>query len=106
MNIYKYTITRLDNTEGPKFVYVLNDKPIDGKILICMDAGIRASDFHLYGVNVSIEAVQWNGENSQDIANFLGEAMYGEWVSTISIITAEGEAEASFGDYITKVANG
>ena len=53
MNIYRYVITRRDNTEEPKIVYLFRDTPIDGKILICINAGIRASDFPLYSVDVS-----------------------------------------------------
>lgn len=63
MNIYRYTITRRDNTEEPKIVYLLADNPIDGKILICIDAGISASDFHLYRVDVAKVEAHTQDEN-------------------------------------------
>ena len=55
---------------------------------------------------VVIEAVQWNGSNSQEIANFFGEVMYGEWANTIPIVTLKGTMEASLGDWIIKGVNG
>ena len=50
---------------------------------------------------VVIEAVQWNGSNSQEIAKF-----FGEWIDTIPIVTLEGTMEASLGDWIIKGVNG
>ena len=55
---------------------------------------------------VVIEAVQWNGSNSQEIAKFFGEVMYGEWVDAIPIATLEGTMKTSLGDWIIKGANG
>ena len=55
---------------------------------------------------VVIEAMQWNGSNSQEIAKFFGEAVYGEWIDTIPIVTLEGTMEASLGDWIIKGVNG
>lgn len=54
---------------------------------------------------VVIEAVQWNGTNSVEVARFMGESLYGEWVNEISIRTLEGVMTASLGDWIIKGVN-
>lgn len=55
---------------------------------------------------VVIEAMQWTGNNSFDIAKFMNEPLYGEWTNEISIRTLEGVMTASLGDWIIKGVNG
>lgn len=55
---------------------------------------------------VVIEAVQWTGSNSFEIAQFMNESLYGEWVNEVSIRTLEGTMTASIGDWIIKGVSG
>jgi hypothetical protein len=62
---------------------------------------------------VVIEAIQWNGKNTPEIANFM-EVMIrtktspeqGNPLGKITIETLEGDMTASIGDWIIKGVNG
>lgn len=54
---------------------------------------------------IVVEAVQWNGKNSEDIMLFMGHCKLGK-DSHILIPTLEGRSRASKGDYIIKGING
>lgn len=54
---------------------------------------------------VEIEAVQWSGENNEEIKRFLGVGDAGDYFFTqkyIGIHTLEGIMKASVGDYIIR----
>lgn len=57
---------------------------------------------------VVIEAVQWTGDNAQEICDFVGEhfAFHVTDRSTLLINTLEGVHYASLGDYIIKGVKG
>lgn len=55
---------------------------------------------------VVIEAVKWNGDNSDEIYAFFGEQSWGEFVGAFSIKTLEGVMMATPGDWIIKGVKG
>jgi hypothetical protein len=70
---------------------------------------------------VVIEALQWTGENLQEVIGFTGKhPRWGEWFSSweeyearvnadggvFKIITLEGTMEASIGDWVIRGVNG
>ena len=55
---------------------------------------------------VVIEAMQWNGDNSQEIAAFMNKTILSDWIDDILIITLEGTMKASLGDWIIRGVNG
>lgn len=56
---------------------------------------------------ITIEAVQWTGENIKEIGHFTrGKAHYNVWLDTFEIKTLEGTMIANVGDYIIKDING
>ncbi len=59
---------------------------------------------------VVVEAIQWTGENFEELADFVGEsarrAKYDESDISIKIYTLEGTMTASPGDYIIKGIKG
>ncbi|MCT6922791.1 hypothetical protein [Metasolibacillus sp.] len=59
--------------------------------------------------HIEIEAIQWNGENNEEIMQFLGMGDAGDYFLTkkyIGIHTLEGIMKASVGDYIIKGIQG
>ncbi len=54
---------------------------------------------------VVIEAVQWTGDNSDEIYAFIGEEPFGVFVDDIAIRTLEGVMTASIDDWIIKGVN-
>ena len=54
---------------------------------------------------VTIEAIQWNGENLSKIDEFT-ESKVKNHESVLIIPTLEGDMEVSIGDYIIKGVNG
>lgn len=54
---------------------------------------------------VTIEAIQWNGENLLEIQRFMGSTVENHW-SVLIIPTLEGNMYASLNDYIIKGVNG
>lgn len=54
---------------------------------------------------VVIDAIQWNGENFQEISEFVGEHLI-ETEKSIQIKTLEGNHILSVGDYIIKGIKG
>jgi hypothetical protein len=58
---------------------------------------------------VTIEALQWMGENLNEVRDFVGEHLqfkYRSGVPRIYIKTLEGDLFAAVGDYIIKGVNG
>lgn len=67
---------------------------------------------------VEVEAIQWNGNNLEEIKKFVGEQLEYDIIDTawqvgkgaphviVKIKTLEGVMEASVGDYIIKGING
>jgi hypothetical protein len=55
---------------------------------------------------VVIEAVQWRGENSGEIYQFINESPFGDFIGDISIRTIAGLMTASLNDWIVKGASG
>jgi hypothetical protein len=55
---------------------------------------------------VVIDAIQWNGENLEEVKDFFDGTAWGYSVDTIAIPTLEGTMEASKGDYIIKGIKG
>ena len=58
---------------------------------------------------VIIEALQWTGENINEVRDFVGEHLqfkHRSGVPRIYIKTLEGDLHASVGDYIIKGVNG
>lgn len=53
---------------------------------------------------IIVDAIQWNGENTKEIINFVGEV--DEVNSGLLIFTLEGVMTASVGDYIIRGING
>lgn len=51
---------------------------------------------------IIIEAVQWNGENSNEVYEFMNEQPYGDFVYEILVFTPEGAASAFLNDWIVK----
>lgn len=56
-------------------------------------------------VPVVIEALEWNGNNKDEVMNFVGSNIYFKGSSAF-IVTLEGDMEASVGDYIIKGVKG
>jgi hypothetical protein len=57
---------------------------------------------------VEVEAVQWTGDNADEIERFAGDA-YETWlpsVDKVAICTLEGEMTASVGDWIIRGVQG
>jgi hypothetical protein len=56
---------------------------------------------------VEIDAVQWDGDNQREIADFLGDDFAG-WRADAKVLvrTAEGELTASRGDWIIRGVQG
>jgi len=55
---------------------------------------------------VVIEAIQFNGENQSDVAEFMGEMIRTNFFPDILIETLEGTMKANIGDYIIKGVKG
>jgi hypothetical protein len=55
---------------------------------------------------VVIEAIQFNGENQDDVAEFMGEMIRTNFFPDILIETLEGTMKANIGDYIIKGVKG
>lgn len=56
---------------------------------------------------ITIEAVQWTGENIKEIEHFTrGKARYNLWLDTFEIKTLEGTMIANVDDYIIKGVKG
>ena len=56
---------------------------------------------------VVIEAIQWTGDNSEQIINFLGDALRGPMRNgAIEIYTLEGIISVSVGSYVIKGVRG
>lgn len=55
---------------------------------------------------VDVEAVRWDGENKEEILEFIGDAQETNFDPELSIKTLEGWHCASVGDYIIKGVNG
>ena len=56
---------------------------------------------------ITIEAVQWTGENIKEIERFTrGNAHYNLWLDTFEIKTLERIIIVNVGDYIIKGVNG
>ncbi|QCH29261.1 hypothetical protein EZN00_02894 [Clostridium tyrobutyricum] len=55
---------------------------------------------------VEIEAVQWKGNNSTEIHDFVRKHMSKDINGELYIYTLEGNLHASIGDYIIKGVNG
>ena len=56
---------------------------------------------------VVIEAVQWTGENIEEILDFVGlDGIYDYLRKSLEIATLEGDMKASMGDFIVKGVNG
>ena len=63
---------------------------------------------------ISIEACQWNGNNEEELRQFVGSDIYfdtndrvkREGVKNIYIITLEGQMRGHIGDYIIKGIQG
>lgn len=53
---------------------------------------------------VVIEAIQWNGENLQEILKWVGDKAY--YSDGLYIKTLEGDLKASIGDFIIKGIKG
>lgn len=51
---------------------------------------------------VVVEAMQWNGDNSQEIAKFLDRAVSSNWIDTITIATLSVAIKAFRGDWIVR----
>lgn len=56
-------------------------------------------------VPVVIEALEWDGNNKDEVMNFVGSSIYFKGSSAF-IVTLEGDMEASVGDYIIKGVKG
>ena len=55
---------------------------------------------------VVIEAIQWTGDNKEEIKEFLGESRRKIPGNGLQIYTLEGIMDASIGDYIIKGVKG
>ena len=55
---------------------------------------------------VVIEAIQFNGENQGDVAEFMGEMIRTNFFPDILIETLDGTMKANIGDYIIKGVKG
>ena len=55
---------------------------------------------------VVIEAVQWTGDNKDEIRDFIDRAMYTFKNGALLILTLEGDHKANIGDFIIKGVNG
>lgn len=55
---------------------------------------------------IVIEAIQFNGENQREIADFMGEMIRTNFFPDIYIETLEGTMKANIGDYIIKGIKG
>lgn len=56
---------------------------------------------------ITIEAVQWTGENIKEIEHFTrGKTRYNLWLDTFEIKTLEGTMIANVDDYIIKGVKG
>lgn len=55
---------------------------------------------------VVIEAVQFTGDNNEEIREFVGQSGFVDRASLWKIATLEGAMTASFGDWIIKGVNG
>ena len=60
---------------------------------------------------IPIEALQWTGDNKQEIINFIDDNTRYQFIKTstsynLYISTLEGEMKASIGDYIVKGVDG
>lgn len=54
---------------------------------------------------IPIAAVQWNGENIDEVSAFIGENIT-QYNNTLTIKTLEGDMWAAVGDYILRGVNG
>lgn len=54
---------------------------------------------------VVIEALQWTGENNQEVCFFLGQLDIDAW-NRVTICTLEGTMRADIGDWIIKGVKG
>ena len=54
---------------------------------------------------VTIDAIQWNGENTEEVSKFVGEALTID-TTDLKINTLEGTMTASVGDFIIKGVKG
>lgn len=56
---------------------------------------------------VVIEAIQWTGNNLEDINAFIGKMCVFKWTEKeLTIFTLEGDMKANIGDYIIKGVKG
>lgn len=63
---------------------------------------------------VVVDAIQWNGENIEEVKNFVGDALsFFTWFNNrskkeieLTISTLEGKLEVTVGDYIIKGVEG
>jgi len=80
--------------------------PICGKpLIIAVKSGVTAcSDSNCEYGHVVIEAVQWNGNNFNEINNFCQGSC--DLLDHLWINTLEGDMQATVGDFIIKGVNG
>lgn len=55
---------------------------------------------------IIIEAIQWTGDNTDEVKNFIGTNFRYVTINSMIIKTLEGEIEASKDDYIIKGVHG
>jgi len=55
---------------------------------------------------IEVEAIQYTGENKNEIKEFVGDCYMGDWRGDISIHTLEGNMKISIGDFIIKGIRG
>ena len=53
-----------------------------------------------------VEAIQWNGNNLDEVIAFLGTKTYGEFAGSVLVETPKAILLAAIGDWIIKGADG
>ena len=55
---------------------------------------------------ITVEAIQWNGNNLYGVLSFLGKKTYGQIVGAVLIVTPKAILTAVIGDWIVKGDDG
>jgi len=55
---------------------------------------------------IEVEAIQYTGENKNEIKEFVGDYILLDWRKNISLHTLEGDMKISIGDWIIKGIKG
>ncbi len=55
---------------------------------------------------ITVEAIQWDGNNLDEVLSFLGKKTYGQIVGAVLIVTPRAILTAVIGDWIVKGDDG